>query len=75
MDSVSHPTNIVMETGSALMAVMKSTAVSSEGLLASFLHIFFGVLLQLAISRDVPTGISAYQFLWCRTMFELSVEV
>ena len=75
MDSVSHPTNVVMGTGSAQMAVMNSTVVSNEGLLASFLHIFFGVLLQLAISRDVPTGISSYQFLWCQTMFELSVEV
>ena len=27
MDSVSHPPYIVMETGSALMAVMNSTAV------------------------------------------------
>jgi len=27
MDSVSHPTNVVMKTGSVLMAVMKSTAV------------------------------------------------
>ena len=29
MDSVSHPPNAVMETGSAQMAVMNSTAVSS----------------------------------------------
>jgi len=29
MDSASHPTNVVMETGSVLMAVMNSTAVSS----------------------------------------------
>jgi len=28
MDNVSHPTNVVMETGSVLMAVMNSTAVS-----------------------------------------------
>jgi len=37
MDSVSHPTNVVMETGSVLMAVMNSTAVSTE-LLARFLY-------------------------------------
>jgi len=30
MDSVSHPTNVVMETGSVLMAVMNSTAVSTR---------------------------------------------
>jgi len=29
MDSVSHPPNAVMETGSVLMAVMNATAVSS----------------------------------------------
>jgi len=29
MDSVSHPTNVVMETRSVTMAVMKSTAVST----------------------------------------------
>ena len=28
MDSASHPTNVVMETGSVLMAVMNSIAVS-----------------------------------------------
>ena len=30
MDSVSHPPNVVMETGSVLMAVMNVTAVSAE---------------------------------------------
>jgi len=30
MDSVSHPTNVVMETESAQMAVMNSIAVSTE---------------------------------------------
>jgi len=29
MDNVSHPTNVVMGTGSALMEVMNSTAVSN----------------------------------------------
>ena len=38
MDSVSHPTNIVMGTGSVLMAVMNSTVVSTK-LLASFLYL------------------------------------
>jgi len=38
MDSVSHPTIVVMETGTVLMAVMNSTAVSSKGLLASSVY-------------------------------------
>jgi len=35
MDSVSHPTNVVMETESAQMAVMNSTAVNTELLTCS----------------------------------------
>ena len=30
MDSVSHPTDVVMDTGTALMAVMNSSVVSTE---------------------------------------------
>ena len=39
MDSVSHPPNVVMETGSVLMAVTNSTAVSAELLACFFVYI------------------------------------
>jgi len=38
VDSVSHPTNVVMETGSVLMAVMNLTAVSTRLLTLPLFH-------------------------------------
>ena len=48
MDSVFHPLNVVMGTGSVLMAVMNSTAVSID-LLVSHVHALHVQILCLVI--------------------------
>jgi len=59
MDSVSHPTNVVMETGSVLMAVMNSIAVSI--VLFACLH-----YLSCTVGRMLP------QWMLVETMSHLS---
>ena len=57
MDSVSHPPNVVMETGSAQMGVMNSIAVSIV-LFACLSHTFHAHLVECVHNRVLVEAIS-----------------